>query len=85
MAAHHPGRAGGRGADLGRALFSQPHWPTRTETSSDGPERMTVPPNLLFPFGSSQLSMFGPAMPGWGSGCRGAVVKAGVSLLLAVL
>lgn len=43
------------------------------------------PQNLLFSVGSSRLSMLGPSTPGRGSGWQGAVVKAGVSLLLAVL
>jgi len=43
------------------------------------------PPNLLFPVDSSQLSTLGPSMPSWGSGWQGTVVKAGASLLLAVL
>lgn len=49
MAAHHPGRAGGRGDALGRAGSSQPCWPTGTETSNDGPEKRTNPPRSAFP------------------------------------
>lgn len=78
MTAHGIGGAGGRGDALGRVVSSQPRWPTDPKTSKDGPKKRTNLQHLLFAVSSSQLSISGPSVAGWGAGWQG-------SLLLAVL